>query len=62
MSGLLRPGKAPHYCDRPNLDLRIRDGAVWRCGCGRRWILRTTQTGSASWQGQWERYHWWTRE
>lgn len=28
---LLRPGGEPHYCDQPRLDLKIRNGAIWRC-------------------------------
>lgn len=58
MSDLIRPGGAPHYCDRPRLNLTIRHGARWRCECRRRWQLYVKQLGEGSWMGEWKRYGW----
>lgn len=64
MSDLLSyGGRPPHVCEPPNVSLMYHHGAIWRCGCGKRWRLhvRTVSPGR-SWMGSWRRYHWpWPR-
>ena len=59
---VLRPGGTQHACKKPDFDLKIRSGCIWRCPCGRRWQLSVKQLSSSSWEGQWKRSYWpWPR-
>lgn len=43
MGEVLSKGAKPHYCDYPGWwrrrRLKLQQGAVWRCDCGRQWVF-----------------------
>jgi hypothetical protein len=51
MTGTWLRGPSPHSCEPPN-DSSISRGAIWRCHCGRRWIVvdrtRTMPAGNGT--------------